>query len=300
MVEKTEEMKKMKILVTGASGFLGTKVMNILKDSFELTGTYHNKKKEGFVYLDLADRDSTLRVVEQTKPDVILHTASLANVDECELDKEKAKLVNIVGTQNIIEAARKVNAKLVYISTDFVFDGEEGDYKESYIPKPLSFYAKTKLMAEVKVVESGLEYLIIRPEVLYGYNGDGTERSFVFWVYESLKDGKTIKIVNDQFNTPTLVDDIAFALKVLIEKGCIGIYHVAGSERLSRYDMAVKVAETFGFDKSLVRPISAAELKQPAPRPLDSSLNITKLLKEGVTMNSFGDGLKIMKYQMEK
>ena len=288
----------MKLLVTGAAGFLGTKVMKLLKDDFELIGTDMTAAK-GNLNMDITKKEEVDFVFEKTKPDVVLHIAAMTDVDGCEFNRNIAKKINVDGTYNLIEACRKIKAKMVYLSTDFVFNGGKGDYKEDDMPDPLSYYAVTKLDAEKLVQRSGLKYIIVRPEVLYGYNGDGSERSFTTWVHDSLKQAKEIRVVNDQFSTPTLIDDIANAIKILIQKGKEGIYHVAGPEKLSRYDMAVKLAEVFGFDKSLIKSITSAELKQKAKRPVDSSLNIEKLKKEGVIMHAFGEGLKIMKKQME-
>jgi len=287
----------MKILVTGAAGFLGTKVMKILKDDFELIGTDRGSAK-GNLKMDITKKEEVDFVFQKVKPDVVLHIAAMTDVDRCETDKEMANRINVMGTKNIIDGCARIKAKLVHISTDFVFNGGKGDYAEDDLPDPLSYYANTKLQAEGLLRRSGLKWLVIRPEVLYGYNGDGSERSFVQWVYSSLKQGKEIKVVDDQYNTPTLVDDIAGALGVLIKKGSEGIYHVAGPDKLSRYDMAVKLAEVFGFDRRLVKRIKSSELKQTAKRPVDSSLNTEKLKREGVMMHTFEEGLKIMKKQM--
>lgn len=300
-IERRSEEKradKMIVIVTGSAGFLGTKVMKILKDDFELIGTDKNGRK-GSLRMDITDRDEVNSVMRKERPDVVLHIAAITDVDRCEVEKELAKKINVDGTKNIIKSCKDINAKIVYFSTDFVFDGKGGNYKEEDKPNPLSHYAETKLEAENLVRKSGLKYLIIRPEVLYGYNGDDSERSFSNWVYVSLKGKKEIRVVDDHFNTPTLVDDLAEAIKILIKKNKEGIYHVAGPERLSRYGMALKIADAFGFDKSLIRPIKTAELKQKAKRPRDSSLNTEKLKREGIMMHSFGDGLKIMKKQIE-
>lgn len=288
----------MKILVTGAAGFLGTKVMKLLKDDFELVGTDREGIK-GCLNMDITKREEVDFLLRKFRPDIVLHIAAMADVDRCEIERRAAHSINVMGTLNVVGGCSKISAKIVHISTDVVFNGGKGDYREDDLPDPLSYYARTKLEAEEVVRRSSIRWLIIRPEVLYGYNGDGSERSFTMWAYNNLKEGKEIRVVDDQFNTPTLTDDIANAIKVLVKKGREGIYHVAGSEGLSRYDMAVKVAEVFGLDKKLIKKIKTAELKQTAPRPRDTSLNIEKLKKEGVVMHSFGEGLRIMKKQMK-
>lgn len=295
--DKIKDKVKMKILVTGAAGFLGTKAMKLLADDFELVGTDKEDSK-GCLKMDITKKEEVDFVVGKTMPDIILHIAAMADVDGCEEHKELANRINVLGTKNIAEACKKINAKVISFSTDFVFDGRKGNYKEDDFTNPLSYYARTKLDAENIVKKSGVKYIIIRPEVLYGYNGDGSERSFVNWAYQNMKEGKEIKVVDDQFNTPTLIDDIANAVAVLIKKGREGIYHVAGPERLSRHEMAAKIAKVFGLDASFAKPIKSSELKQKAKRPVDSSLNTEKLKREGIIMHDFEEGLRIMKRQM--
>ena len=288
----------MKILVTGASGFLGTKIMSVLKGDFDVIGTDRDESR-GNSKMDITDANEVSSTINRLKPDVVLHLAALADVDKCETDRDSARKINVDGTKNLIDACKKTNSKFIFISTDFVFDGKKGLYKEEDKPNPLSYYGATKLEAEKLVEKSGLKYLTLRLEVLYGFNGNGSERSFTMWVFNSLKQGKEIKVLDDQFSTPTLTDDIANAIRSLVNKNKEGLYHVCGSQRLSKYDMAVKLAEAFGFDKSLIKPMKTSEFKQAAARPKDSSMSIDKLKREGIKMHSFEEGLLIMKKQME-
>ena len=285
------------ILVTGASGFLGTKIMSILKGDFNIIGTDRDESR-GNSKMDITDANEVSSMIHKIKPDVVLHLAALADVDKCETDRYSARKINVEGTRNLIEACKKTNSKFIFISTDFVFDGKKGNYKEEDKPNPLSYYGVTKLEAEKLVEKSGLKYLILRLEVLYGFNGNGSERSFTMWVFNSLKQGKEIKVLDDQFSTPTLTDDIANAIKLLVNQKKEGLYHVCGSQRLSKYDMAVKLAEVFNFDRLLIKPMKTSDFKQAAARPKDSSMIIEKLKKEGIKMHSFEEGLQIMKKQM--
>lgn len=288
----------MKLLVTGASGFLGVKLVNVLKKDFQLIAT-SRVGNNGIIGMDISNMGEVSSVISRIKPEVVVHNAALTDVDRCEIEKELAWKINVEGTRNVLDACKSVKAKIVYFSTDFVFDGSNPPYGEDDIPNPLSHYAKTKREAEILVEKSGLEFLLIRPEVLYGFNGDGSERSFVNWVYQSLEKGIPIRVVNDQFNTPTLIDDIAEALRILLKKKRIGVYHVAGPQRLSRYEMALRIANAFKFDKSLIKSIPSSQLRQKAPRPRDSSLKSGKIAGEGIKMHTFDEGMLVMKKQVE-
>lgn len=261
------------ILVTG-SGLLGAEVIKALGQEFETVGTYNSKPKDGAVRLDITDRGSVFDAVGKALPGVIVHTAALTDVDYCEDHREEAMAINALGTRNVADAARKFGVKLVHVSTDFVFDGKGSMYHEDDPVNPISYYAYTKLLGEYYVL--GLDnYVIARTSVVYG----NARRNFVSWVRDSLKDGNTIKVVNDQFNTPTLSIDCAEAIRDLVKNCAWGIYHTAGSERVSRYEFALKIARFYGLDEGLIEPITSDLLKQKAKRPVDSSLDTTKVSK---------------------
>jgi dTDP-4-dehydrorhamnose reductase len=261
------------ILVTG-SGLLGAEVIRTLGKDLEVVGTYNSKPKEGAVRLDITDRDSVFDAVEKIMPVAIIHTAALTDVDYCEDHREEAMAINALGTKNVADAARKFGAKMVYVSTDFVFDGAGSMYREDDPVNPISYYAYSKLLGEYYVL--GLDnYIIARTSVVYG----NARRNFVTWVRDSLRSGSTIKVVNDQFNTPTLSIDCAEAIRELVKNCAWGIYHTAGSERVSRYEFATKIAGFYGLDESLIEPITSDVLKQKAKRPMDSSLDTTKVEK---------------------
>jgi dTDP-4-dehydrorhamnose reductase len=289
----------MKILVIGAAGFVGEKLYNILSKDFEVIGTYYAEKKYNFKYLDMSNRESVIKLISKTKPHVVIHTAGITNVDFFEENPNEIKRVNIQGIKNIIEGCLKTNSKLICISSDYVFDGEKGNYIEEDKPNPISAYGKAKLEEEELVKNSGLNYLILRIAVPYGYNSLSDKQTFEKWVINNLKNNKEIKVIDDQYNTPTLIDDIANAAKRLIELNRTGIYHVTGSERISRYDFALKVAEIFNLDKKLIKKVKTKDLNWKAKRPKDSSLNIDKLKKLGIKMSNINEGLSKMKKQME-
>ncbi len=288
----------MKILIVGASGFLGKKLFNILSKEFEVIGTTHTKKK-GFIDLDITKKDKTLQLIEKVKPNMIIMPASITDVDFCEKEKEKAHQTNVEGVKSIVEGCKKINARLIYFSTDYVFNGKKGNYKEDDQLNPLSYYAKTKVEAEEIVKNSRLDYIIGRVSCLYGYNSTEDKQTFVNFVISNIKKGNPVSAFRDQILSPTLIDDIVNAILILIKKWENGIFHIAGSEPISRYDFTLKITDVFNLDKKLIKSIKTSELKQKAKRPLNASLDISKLEKLGIKMSNIEEGLKKMKEQLE-
>jgi len=216
------------ILVTG-SGLLGSDVIRVLRKEHEVTGTFSAHPKEGAVRLDVTDRGATIETVGELRPEHVVHTAALTNVDYCEDHEEEAMAVNGQGTKNVADAARMAGARVVYVSTDFVFDGSKGMYREEDPVNPISVYAYSKLMGEYHVKELK-GHVIARTSVVYG----NARQNFVTWVRDSLAKGQAIKVVTDQYNSPTLSYDCALAIAALIKNGAEGTYHTAGGERISR------------------------------------------------------------------
>jgi len=287
----------MRVLIIG-TGFLGAKLMNKFSDEFEVFGT--NLEGNNYFQLDICNKKKKIYdLFNQINPDIVIHTAALSDVDQCEEDRNLAEKININGTKNVVEACKKKKIKLIFISTDFVFNGEKGDYSEIDIPNPVNYYGKTKLNAEKLIIDSGIEHIIVRTSVLYGYNNRDDRLNFFKWVYKNLENGTKINVATDQINSPTLIDDIAKALIILSkkEKGRNnerGIFNIAGSEAISRFDFAVKIAIFFGFNKKLIRPVKSNELGQKALRPHNSSLNISKINNLGINMSNINEGLKII------
>lgn len=285
----------MKILITGGSGQLGSEVCKL--SSYDNYATYlkdyENIGSTKFIQLDISDRKGFLNIVEKIKPDWIVHCAAMTNVDLCEEQKDKAWLVNVDGAKNAVEASRLVKSNFIYISTDYVFDGKVGFYKEGDTPNPLSHYAKTKLAGE-KLVENLDRNIIVRSSVIYSKK----KGNFVSWILDSLKNGK-VRIVTDQINSPTLNTELAEAILKLIDIDTNGVYHAAGDERISRYDFSKKIAKVFHFDGNLVEPIKTEQLNQKAMRPIDSSLDTSKIKRLGIKFSNVSDALKKLKKQME-
>ena len=257
-----------KILIIGANGFLGTNVIQF--------------------------RDRNKKIVE-ISPDVILLTAAMTNVDQNEIDKEFAIKINTEGPKNVLAACKKIDSKLIFMSTDFVFDGKkQGNYTENDTPNPLSHYAKTKFDAEQAIIHSEVEYIICRTAVLYGWNPQ--KLNFITWILKKLSNNEKLTIVTNQINNPTYVKNLAEIILILVEKDTGGIYHTVGKVSLSRYEMALKCAEIFNYNSNLIIPIN--EINQKAIRPNNASLDITKLKRligPDINIYSLGEGLKDMK-----
>lgn len=271
-------MKRM--LVTGASGLLGSKVAEVAKRSFEVIPTHHTRSlSPDSVKMDITNSAEVLEVVVKTRPDVVMHAAAEARVDRCEKNKEEAWKINAEGTRNVAVACGKVKTKLIYVSTDYVFDGEKGLYVESDKPNPVNYYGLTKLKGEEFVKENCQDHVTARTSVLYRWHSMKT--NFASWVIESLKRGESITVADDHYNSPTLADNLAEALLEIAKKDLRGLFHTAGSERISRYDFAVKIAKTFGLDAGMIKPVKMNELKMwIAKRPRDSSLCIDNVQKQ--------------------
>lgn len=279
----------MDVLLLGGGGFLGKKLKTVLLNDA------HNITAPPYSELDIRDACRLNKVFEESRPEVVLLAAAMTNVDGCEKDKEKAYEVNVFGTRNVVNACSRHDAKLVFFSTDFVFDGVGGSYEEDNPPNPLSYYAKTKRWGEEEIIRSSCDYIIERVSVLYGYNDASDKLSFVKWVIGSLNAHMPIHVVTDQYSCPALIDEIASATLSLLLKKEKGIFHVAGSECLSRFDFALTVADVFHLDNTLIAPTTSETLSQIAIRPRNSCLSIEKIKKRGIRMSDTKTGLAFMK-----
>ncbi len=285
--------KKKRVLVTGANGFLGTKVVNVLKEHFEVIPT----DVTGDFKANITNFQEVLDLFERTKPDIIVHTAAMTNVDGCEIEKTKAYQANVVGTKNIVECCEKFSSWVVYISTDFVFDGVKGSYKEGDEKNPVSYYGMTKAIGEDIIISSRVKHTILRIAMLYGYNSESDKTTFFKWCYNGLKEGKELNLVNDQFGCPTLIDDIALALKEVIKNKIYGLYHLTGPERLSVYEFGLKIKNVFNLPGT-IRAVDSSFLKQIAKRPVMSDLNTDKIKHLGIKMRYVEEGLTLLKSEL--
>jgi dTDP-4-dehydrorhamnose reductase len=271
----------LKLLITGASGLYGSKLaqMALAKNIEVYSSAIQGLSVYGsFVKLDISGKEQVEEAFKTIKPDVVVHAATLTDVDKCELNKELAWKVNVEGTRNIVEAAKNAGSFLVYISTDYVFSGDKGNYKETDKPGPINYYGLTKLKAE-EIVQTQKEYFIGRPSVIYGSTPAAGKVNFALWLIETLRKGERVKIVTDQWNTPTLNTNLAEMTLEVIERRLTGIYHTCGATRVSRLEFAEQIAEAFGLDTGLIDKVPSSQFTWPAKRPMDSSLDTSKAQK---------------------
>lgn len=288
--------RKRKLLVTGASGLLGNKIVELTKNDYTAIPLHKTKPlHSNSLKLDITDATEVLNLFHKLKPDKVIHTASETNVDRCETEKEHTWKINVEGTRNIALASSKVGAKLVYISTDYVFDGEKGNYEERDEPNPINNYGFTKLEGEKQVIQYCQEYVILRTSVLYGWHP--WKQNFATWIINTLKQNKELTVVEDHYNTPTLADNLAEMALEAVQKDLQGLYHASGSERISRYEFAKQITKEFNLNQSLIKPIKMSQLTAwIAKRPRDSSLNTDKIQKQLKTKPlNITEGLMTMK-----
>jgi len=289
---------KGRLLITGASGLLGSKLQKIAEGKFNLI-LLHNTRplSPNSLELDITNQKEVTKLFNDLKPEIVIHTASETNVDKCELQKEHAWKINVEGTHNVTRACKEIDAKLVYISTDYVFDGEKGNYKEEDKPNPISYYGITKLEGENQVIQNCNDHVILRTSVIYGWHQ--WKQNFATWVINQLRQNKEITVVDEHHNTPTLADNLAEMTIEALRSDLHGLYHASGIEKISRYDFAIQIAKTFHLDLNLIKPIKMSQLAAwVAKRPKDSSLNTDKIQKHLKTKPlNITDGLNIMKQQ---
>lgn len=298
----------MKILVTGSNGLLGQKLTQLLQhdSSLELIATARGASSVTInrgIYrpMDITDAEQVEKVITEVKPDVVINTAAMTNVDQCETQREACWRVNVTAVENLIAACRKAKAHLIHVSTDFVFDGSHGPLDETEKPSPVNYYGESKLAAEQCVINSDLSWSIVRTVLVYGITNDMSRSNIVLWVKRSLEEGKTIQVVNDQWRTPTLAEDLAMGCYLAAKKGATGIFHISGKDFLSPYDIAIKTAQYFSLDQSLIKPTDSAQFKQPARRPLTTGFSIEKARKElRYEPHSFEEGLHILAQQIQR
>jgi dTDP-4-dehydrorhamnose reductase len=296
----------MKILVTGSNGLLGQKLSELLeKDTdVELIATAARSsalpiRSGKFDLMDITNIDSVNHVVDQYKPDVIINTAAMTQVDQCETQREACWKSNVDAVVNLVEASRRNNVHLVHLSTDFIFDGTQEMLDETAIPNPVNYYGESKLAGENVVIQSNISWCIIRTVLVFGVTQDLSRSNIVLWVKKNLEQGKTIQVVTDQWRTPTLAEDLAMGCYLAAKKKANGIYNISGKEYLSAYDIAIRTADFFKLDKSLIKATDSTAFTQPARRPLRTGFIIEKARRElNYEPRSFEEGLRILSSQL--
>jgi dTDP-4-dehydrorhamnose reductase len=289
-------MDKSKIIGIGLGGLVGSRISEILSPEFEFIPL---SISEG---IDITKPETLTEIKEYSEANFILHLAAKADVDGDLGEEGEAWKINVQGTANVAEIARETGKKIIYISTDFVFDGTkpEGEfYVETDNPNPLNWYAETKYQGEVKVEESGADYIILR--IAYPYRAAyELKPDFMRAIKKRLEDNLPVAAVTDHIFCPTLIDDIAIAIGALVKNDAKGIYHAVGSEPISPYDAVIQIAETFNLDKSLISKTTREEFfKDRAKRPFNVALKNDKIEQLGVKMKGFSEGLHIVKSQLQ-
>jgi dTDP-4-dehydrorhamnose reductase len=299
---------RVRVLVTGSNGLLGTTVLERLlradgaaEPLAASRGESTNRYLGAFPFwrLDVTDRAAVERVLDEARPNAVVHTAAMTDVDDAERRRDEAWAINADGTANVARACAARGVHLVYLSTEYVFDGEDGPYAEDAPTNPLGWYARTKRAGELAVAAAGGSWTVARSTVLYGY-APHLRPNFVLWLLRQLRAGEVVPVVHDQVGSPTLADNLAEMVLALATSRARGVYNTVGATILSRYDFARLAAETFELDPDLVAPISTASLAQPAPRPLRAGLKMDRFRAAfpDVPILSAGEGLARLRDQL--
>jgi dTDP-4-dehydrorhamnose reductase len=295
------------VLVTGSNGLLGQKLTALLAfhQSIRLIATglgqNRNQLTQGYAYaeMDVSSKESVEAVFEKYKPEVVIHCAAMTNVDACEKDPEMCNKTNVLAVEVLVNACKVFGIKLIHVSTDFIFDGTAGPYSEDDQPNPLSVYGHSKWEAEKIVQQAGIDYAIVRTVLVYGVVSGLSRSNIVLWVKESLEQQKNIQVVDDQFRSPTLAEDLADGIVRVLLQNKTGIYHISGPEFMNIYELACAVADFWKLDKNLITPVKSDILNQPAKRPPVTGFNISKAIEDlHYQPHSLKQGLQLLDKQI--
>jgi len=297
-----------KILITGSNGLLGQKLVKLflIKNDYEIHAVSRGENRligsQGYTYynMDITDKDKLEGLIHKKQPHYIIHTAAMTNVDACELNRDKCDLINVDAVATLVEICQKNDIHLIHLSTDFIFDGEKGDYyKEEDKPNPVNYYGLSKLRSEEIILKADIKYTILRTILVYGLVDRNDRSNIMLWVKNSIEDKKQINVVTDQFRMPTLADDLAEACWLAIEIDATGIYNVSSKELLSIYDIAIEVASAFDLDKKYITPVETSRLNLPAKRPPSTGFDLSKSITQlKLPSYSFSERLQVFKNQL--
>lgn len=274
----------MKILITGSNGLLGQKIiLQLLNRDVEFLATSLGENRNSncpdsnYTSLDISNQSHVNTVIKEYLPDYIIHTAAITKVDYCEDNLDECRKTNVDGSNNIFEVSQQINAHFMLLSTDFVFDGEKGNYSETDAPNPLSVYARSKFDAEQILIQSEyVNWSIVRTIIVFGEGINLSRSNIVLWAKEALAAGKPLTIIDDQYRSPTWADDLAWACIRICELNKSGIYHISGPERMSIFDLVLRIAKYHNLDTSSVQKTDSKSLNQPAKRPPCTGFNLAK------------------------
>jgi dTDP-4-dehydrorhamnose reductase len=294
----------------GASGLTGYKTVQSARSRFETHGTYNLRLPfdKSLIKLDITRQDDLKKLFLDIRPDIVVNTTALHNVDYCESHRDEAYNINSKAVTALTSLCNLLGSRLIHISTDFVFDGNTGNYSERSLPNPQSVYAKSKLQGELEAKKAS-SYLVLRTSVIYGWtplenevtkSSSGKPINFALWALSKMNKGETLKIVRDQFTSPTLADTLAAVIMRLASREKNDVYHVSGTSCISRYEFTKKIANIMGYSPNLIKPIGRRSFVQVAQRPVNSCLNCKKLQKElNFKLMDVDQSLAIMRSQIE-
>jgi dTDP-4-dehydrorhamnose reductase len=298
----------MKILITGSNGLTGQKLVEALRNDpeVELVATSRGEDRtpdplgDRYRSLDITLSAEVDAVFDEVRPDAVIHTAAMTNVDACALDPDACHLQNVTATGHLVDAAKRHGCHFIHMSTDFVFDGQSGPYREEDEPAPLSVYGQSKLDSERLVMEAGLaKWAIARTIIVYGITADMSRSNVVLWARKALEQGQPIKVVDDQWRMPTLAEDLADGCIRIAKRGATGIYHLSGPDGMSILELVYRVGRYFGLDTSVVTPIKSESLGQPAKRPPHTGFVLDKARRDlGYAPRTFEEGLAVLAAQL--
>ncbi len=295
------------ILVTGSNGLLGQKLIDKLRNRSDIRliacskGENRYPENTGYEYvsLDITSSTEIADVFRQYRPNAVINTAAMTNVDACEIDKVNCDTLNVEAVHFLVESCNKYEAQLIHLSTDFIFDGETGPYSEEDAPNPLSYYGQSKLRSEELLKQNCKSWAIIRTIIVYGIVKDMSRTNIVLWAKSALEKKETIRVVDDQFRCPTLAEDLADACISAAMKNAQGVFHVSGKDYMSMIELVSRVADFFGLNKQLIQPISSSSLNQTAKRPARTGFILNRAMNElDYKPHSFEEGLAILQKQL--
>ena len=300
---------KSKILITGANGLLGQKLVEqlVAAGNVEVIATGRGPCRltgSGYRYqvLDIENEQEVADVLSDLRPEVIIHGAAMTHVDQCEQNQADCYRANVLATSYLVQTAEKIGSHFVFVSTDFIFSGEDGHnpYTEEAAPDPVNYYGQTKLEGEELIKRSTLKWAIARTVLVYGLANDLSRSNIILWVKSSLESGKQIQVVDDQVRTPTLAEDLAAGCILIAAQRATGVFNISGAELLTPYQMAMETADYFGLDKSLINRTDSTLFTQPAKRPMKTGFIIDKAVNQlGFRPKTFRDGIALLSKQIE-
>lgn len=309
-----------RILITGSNGLLGQKLVYLLLEInkknpnlYEIYATSRGEnrliRKEGYHYydLDITKQEQVRHIFHTIKPHIVINTAAMTNVDQCEIQQEACNLLNIHAVDFQIKALEQLQHEtinytphFIHLSTDFVFDGEAGPYAETDKPNPISFYGNSKYQAELLVQKSKLNWAIVRTIIVYGVVDNMSRSNLVLWAKKALENGENIKVINDQFRAPTLAEDLAEGCLLIAEKKANGIFNISGKHTYSILELVNQIADFWHLNKDLIQVVSSQTLNQPAKRPPRTGFVLDKAIHTlGYQPKTFQEGLVIVDKQLK-